>query len=254
MIDRHRLQAFYDNLLGVEAFKDYGPNGLQVEGNECIEKIVFAVSATRDSIAQAVEQKADALVVHHGLFWDFQGARTITGAFAKRLTPLIRHNINLFAYHLPLDGHPEIGNAAVLGRLIDCIDQQPFGNYKGCSTGVKGQFKQPISASQLRDQLENLLNHPVIMASPDPEQPIRSIGIITGGANREWRLAAEEKLDAYLTGEISEHDWHDSQENGIQMFAGGHHATERFGIQELMKRTRLEFDIECSFIDSDNPA
>lgn len=253
MIDRQQLNDFYNTLLNPAVYKDYGPNGLQIEGCEQIGKIAFAVSATRDSINRAIRQNADALVVHHGLFWNFQGAKTLTGAFAKRVMPLIRNDINLFAYHLPLDGHPEVGNAAVLGARIGCHDRQPFGDYKGCATGIKGILEKPLTAILLRQKLESVLDHPVIMASPDEQQLIRSIGIITGGANREWRLAVEAGLDAYLTGEISEHDWHDSQEHGIHMFAGGHHATERFGIKALMKQTELHLDIECSYIDSDNP-
>lgn len=253
MIGRKQLNDFYDSLLNPNAYKDYGPNGLQIEGSDTIGKIAFAVSATRDSITQAITQKADVLVVHHGLFWDFHGARALTGPFAKRVMPLIRHDMNLFAFHLPLDGHPEVGNAAVLGRLIGCTQQQPFGDYKGCATGIKGRFDKPIQASQLRRKLETVLQHQVILASPDEQQSIHSIGIITGGANSEWKLAYKEGLDAYVTGEISEHDWHESQEHGIHLFAGGHHATEQFGIKELMRKTEQHFNVACCYIDSNNP-
>ncbi len=254
MISQQQLNAFYSNLLSPETFSDYCPNGLQIEGKTQIKKIAFAVSATKDSIAQAVQQQADALVVHHGLFWKFHGPKTLTGAFAKRVFPLIKHEMNLFAYHLPLDGHAEVGNAARLGALLECIDQQGFGDYKGAFTGIKGILKQPLSAQQLATKLEQLLNHPVILASTDSNQLVRSLGIITGGANSEWQQAKSENLDAYITGEISEHDWHDSQENGIHMLAGGHHATEKFGIQALMEKTEQEFNVSCFFIDSDNPA
>lgn len=254
MIDRQVLTEYYRSLLDVDAYKDYGPNGLQVEGAETIGRIAFSVSATRDSIRQAVELKAEALVVHHGLFWDFHGVRTLTGPLANRVFPLVRNNINLFAYHLPLDGHPEIGNAAVLGRHIGCMCQQPFGDYKGCTTGIKGILDKPLSAALLKQKLESVLQHSVILSSPNDQQLVHSIGIITGGANSGWKTAEKEGLDAYITGEISEHDWHDSQEHGIHLFAGGHHATERFGIQALMSLTAETFEVECSFIDSDNPA
>ncbi len=230
MISRQQLNDYYQALLHPETYTDYCPNGLQIEGAEQIGRIAFAVSATRDSIHQAVENQADALVVHHGLFWTFQGAKPLIAAFAKRVFPLVKSNVNLFAYHLPLDGHPEIGNAAVLGQLIDCKQQQPFGDYKGSATGVKGVLEQPLSAIALQQKLETVLKHNVILATPDNTALIRSIGIITGGANSEWRLAEKQQLDAYLTGEISEHDWHESQEAGLHMFAGGHHATEQFGI------------------------
>jgi len=254
MITRSQLNDYYQALLRPETYADYCPNGLQVEGAEQIERIAFAVSATRDSIHQAVENKADALVVHHGLFWTFHGAKPLTGTFAQRIFPLVKNNINLSGYHLPLDGHPDIGNAAMLGQLIDCRQQQPFGDYKGSATGIKGVLEQPLTAIALQQKLEVVLKHNVILATPDNNAPIRSVGIITGGANSEWRLAEKERLDAYITGEISEHDWHESQEAGIHMFAGGHHATERFGIQALMEKTRQQFAVECLFIDSENPA
>lgn len=253
-VSRNDLIQFYRALLNPGGFNDYGPNGLQVEGKDRIEVIAFSVSASRAAIERAVATQADALVVHHGLFWKFHGARPLTGAFARRVAPLMTHDVNLFAYHLPLDAHPEVGNAAVLGRMLDCLQQKPFGDYKGSPTGIQGLLAAPISAKELQRKLAALLNHPVILATPDPQRLINSLGIITGGANSEWQLAVQQGLDAYLTGEISEHDWHESQENGIHMFAGGHYATEQFGIQALMERTQQQFDIDCFFIASDNPA
>jgi dinuclear metal center YbgI/SA1388 family protein len=254
MITRQQLNDYYQALLHPETYADYCPNGLQIEGAEHIERIAFAVSATRDSVNQAVENKAEALVVHHGLFWTFHGAKPLTGTFAQRVFPLVKNGINLIAYHLPLDGHPDIGNAATLGQMIACKQQQPFGDYKGSATGIKGVLKQPLTATALQQKLETVLKHNVILATPDNNALIRSVGIITGGANSEWRLAEKEQLDAYITGEISEHDWHESQEAGIHMFAGGHNATEQFGIKALMEKTRQQFAVECFFIDSENPA
>jgi dinuclear metal center YbgI/SA1388 family protein len=254
MISRSQLSDYYQALLRPETYADYCPNGLQVEGSEHIERIAFAVSATRDSINQAVENKVDALVVHHGLFWTFHGAKPLTGAFAQRIFPLVKNNISLFGYHLPLDGHPDIGNAATLGEMIDCKQQQPFGVYKGSATGIKGVLEQPLTAVALQQKLEAVLKHNIILATPDSNAQIRSVGIITGGANSEWRLAEKERLDAYITGEISEHDWHESQEAGIHMFAGGHNATEQFGIRALMEKTRQQFAVDCIFIGSENPA
>ena len=251
---RKDLDTFFDRLLTPSSFNDYCPNGLQIEGAERIEKIAFAVSATRDSIERAVALKADALAVHHGLFWKFHGARTLTGSFANRVFPLVQNNINLFAYHLPLDAHPEIGNAAVLGRRLGCRQQAPFGDFKGSPTGIKGVLEQPIPAKDLCLKLRTILNHAVILASPDQSRTVGSVGIITGGANSDWILAQQAGLDAYITGEISEHDWHESQESGIHMFAGGHYATETFGIQSLMQQVRKQFDLECVFIESENPA
>ena len=251
---RHELEQFFDDLLSPGGFQDYGPNGLQVEGAARISKIAFAVSATVDSIAAASAANADALIVHHGLFWNFHGPKTITGSFKRRIFPLIQNSINLFGYHLPLDAHLEVGNAASLAKLIGVSKSYPFGDFKGSPTGVKGNFETPVSALDLREKLCSVLNHSVMLASLDPDQIIRSVGIITGGANSEWVFAKQDELDAYITGEMSEHDWHDSREAGIHMFAGGHHATERFGIQALMKRVHSKFDIDVVFIDSENPA
>lgn len=250
---RTRLEQYFNELLAPAGFKDYCPNGLQIEGAENINKIAFAVSATRDSITQAVNSGADTLVVHHGLFWHFHGARTLTGHYAKRIFPLVQNNINLFAYHLPLDAHPTVGNAAVLGQLINCQQQTPFGDYKGSPTGVEGLLAEPVTAKELSIKLQSVLNHDVIIACPDENQLIESVGIITGGANGDWALAHQAGLDAYITGEISEHDWHESQENGIHMFAGGHYATEIFGVLALMQQLQAKYALECVFIDSDNP-
>ncbi|UZR28691.1 Nif3-like dinuclear metal center hexameric protein [Methylococcus mesophilus] len=251
---RSALEQFLAVLLNPGAFADYGPNGLQIEGREEIRRIAFAVSATAHSVAAAAEWQADALIVHHGLFWTFHGARPLVGPFAGRVFPLVRNAINLFAYHLPLDAHPEIGNAAVLGHRIGLGEQAPFGDHQGCPTGVRGKLQVTLPASALRERLAEILEHPVLLATPDATAPVRTVGIITGGANGGWAEAAKAGLDAYISGEMSEHDWHEAQEAGIHMYAGGHNATERFGIQALMERIRRDLDVACRFIPSVNPA
>ncbi|NJD05307.1 MAG: Nif3-like dinuclear metal center hexameric protein [Methylococcaceae bacterium] len=253
-LDRSSLSAFLDSWLEPERFADYGPNGLQVEGTVTISRVAFAVSATRDSVERAVAGGAQALVVHHGLLWRFHGARPLTGPYARRLFPLVANGINLYGYHLPLDAHPEIGNAACLGRRIGLAAFEPFGDYQGSATGVKGRLPQPAIPSELQRRLQQVLDHPVLLAEPPAARPIVTVGIITGGANGDWSRAVREGLDAYITGEMSEHDWHEAAEAGICMFAGGHHATERFGIQALMEQVRLELGLDCWYIDSPNPA
>lgn len=250
------LEAYFKNLLHPELFDDYCPNGLQIEGRDEIKKIVFAVSATRESAEYAAKMKADALVVHHGVFWKFHGTRTLTGPFAKRLFPLIKNDINLFGYHLPLDGHVEIGNAASLAKLIGLSNLSSFGLYKGSSTGIMGELQSAIKGEELKSILEEKLKHSVLYSNPiDTGGSIKKIGIITGGANSEWREAKRLGLDAYITGEMSEHDYHESRESGIHMFAGGHNATEKFGILALMNLIQKEFPtLECHFLDSSNPA
>jgi dinuclear metal center YbgI/SA1388 family protein len=253
-IKRNKLLKYTNSLLNIYDFKDYGPNGLQIEGKEEIAKVAFAVSATADSVAQAVEWGADALMVHHGLFWRFHGPKTITGPFAKRIKPLIQNEINLIGYHLPLDANLELGNAVSIANMIGLENIKPFGDHKGSPTGVQGKFKSPIQASALQTKLESLLNHEVLLSTPDQNEKLKNMGIITGGANGDWVLARQAQLDGYLTGEMSEHDWHEAREGGVHFFAGGHHATEKFGIQKLQERIEKEFNLETIFIDSDNRA
>lgn len=254
-MQKSELDLYLRTLLKPELFDDYCPNGLQIEGKDDIKKIVFAVSATRESAEYAASIHACALIVHHGLFWKFHGTKSLTGPFYKRVAPIIKNDINLFAYHLPLDAHPEVGNAAAVASLLEMSELLPFGNYKGAFTGIMGNLSKPISGSELRSTLESKLQHGVYYSNPIEAKPIKKIGIITGGANSQWRDAEKLGLDAYITGEMSEHDYHESREAGIHMFAGGHHATEKFGVQSLMKKIMLEYPgLQCEFHDSENPA
>ena len=254
-ISRNEFEQFLNELLKPEEFVDYGPNGLQIEGHLHLQTVAFAVSATQDSIKKAIEQNAQALVVHHGLFWKFKGAQPLTGPFAQRVLPLVRAQLNLFGYHLPLDAHPQIGNAAGIAQHFRLSRQKSFGDYQGCPTGIQGFFPQPIEADKFQTQLENLLKHKVIMASPNPKAKLKSLGIITGGASSHWKFAQQESLCAFITGEISEHDWHESQEAGVHMFAGGHNATEVFGVLQLKALVEKTFPaLKTLFIPSENPA
>lgn len=256
MINRDELVADLNSLLNIKEYSDYGPNGLQVEGHQSISKIAFAVSATRYTVTKAVELGANALIVHHGLFWKFHGPKPLTGSFYKRVEPLIKNNINLLGYHLPLDAHMEYGNAAAVASLLELKNLKPFGDHKGMPTGVWGEFENEIAPSDLSRKIELSLEHSVIHASPN-QNPIKTLGIITGGANGDWRMAKSLDLDSYLTGEISEHDWHEAKEDEIHFFAAGHNATEQFGVQELMKYIYKKYDdknLELFFIPVNNPA
>lgn len=253
-VHRQVLEDYLNETLETLRFEDYGPNGLQLEGRDIIKRVAFAVSATKDSISKAVEWGADALIVHHGLFWSFSGVKPLIGPFAQRIFPLVRHEINLLAYHLPLDAHPLYGNAVGLAHRLGLSALLPFGDYKGMPLGVQGVLDQPMAATELQSAIADVVKHSVMMATPDPFAPVRSMGIITGGANREWRQALKAGLDAYVTGEMSEHDWHESQEAGVHMFAAGHHATEVFGVQSLMALLAGRWGLECLYIESANPA
>ncbi len=252
---RTEFESYLTDLLHPGEFRDYGPNGLQVEGKDEIQRVAFAVSATADSVTRAVAWQADALVVHHGLFWKFHGSRPLVGAFARRVTPLVRAEVNLFGYHLPLDANLEVGNAAGIARRLALQEVVPFGDHEGMPTGVAGRFTKATPAKTLQQQLQELLQHQVLLSATDPAAGIRSLGIITGGANGAWVDAEAADLDAYLTGEMSEHDWHEAKESGVSMFAGGHNATESFGVQDLMTRIATDFDnLEVCYLASDNPA
>jgi dinuclear metal center YbgI/SA1388 family protein len=253
-VARHLLEKFLNDLLQPERYTDYGPNGLQVEGREMIMRAAFAVSATRESIDAAIAAQADALIVHHGLLWEFHGVQPIRGAFGRRLRPLIEAQISLFGYHLPLDGHLELGNAAGIAQGLGLADIASFGLVKGMPAGVQGRLREPAKVSELRQRLESLLKHPVIVSTADESAPIATLGIVTGRANSYWKSAAESRLDAFLTGEMSEHDWHEAKEGGVHMFAGGHHATEVFGVQRLMREVQARFEVTCVYLESANPA
>ena len=252
-MEKTELVKYLNKYLDIYRYQDYGPNGLQIDGKDSIKKVAFAVSATLESVEQSVAWGADALIVHHGLFWKFHGARAIKGAHGKRVISLIKNDINLFGFHLPLDGHPEIGNAAMIAHQLDGKIRRGFGDHEGMPTGVEFEFTRPQNAGELKLKLETILGHQVIHADV-PGKKIETMGIITGGANSQWKDAFYQGLDSYLTGEISEHDWHDASEAGIHFFAGGHNATEQFGVQGLMKHLMEKFDVECTYFPSENPA
>ena len=252
-MEKSELVKYLNKYLDVYRYQDYGPNGIHIDGKNQINKIAFAVSATLESINKSIEWGADALIVHHGLIWKFHGARAIKGPYGERVKKIIQHDLNLFGFHLPLDGHSEIGNAASIARKLGGLIKGGFGDYEGMPTGVHLEFSAEISGSELKKRLAEILNHPIIHADV-PGKNIRTMGIITGGANSQWKDAFYQGLDAYLTGEISEHDWHDATEAGIHFFAGGHNATEQFGVQSLMEHLKNKFAVECCYFHSDNPA
>ncbi len=249
------LSTFLNNYLSIHQFKDYGPNGLQVEGKKAISKIAYAVSADLETIQEVVKLKADVLIVHHGLFWRGQ-EKTLTGAFGKRVKLLMQHDISLIGHHLPLDAHPKAGNAASIAKKINLTSLAPFGEPQKMPLGVKGVFKKPLSQEQLKEKLAAILQHEVLLAPPfnDPHKKIKSLGIITGGASGYWKLAKEQNLDAFLTGELREYDWYDAREADVALFAGGHSATEQFGVQELKKIIEEKYQVKGIYISNNNPA
>jgi len=249
-ITRHDLLARFDALLEPARFKDYGPNGLQVEGRERIARVVSGVTASRALIEAAIEARADAIFVHHGLFWRGMDGR-ITGWLKERIRLLLAHDINLFAYHLPLDAHGTLGNNAQLGARLGWQWDQRFGEQDLA-------FSAPCElagARQLADHVQQVLSRPVLLAAPDgPARPIRRVAWCTGGAQGFFESAIAAGADAFITGEISEPQAHLARETGVAFIAAGHHATERYGAPAVAAQVAQEAGIEHQFIEIDNPA
>ncbi len=249
MVTLTELVSYTHKLLNVEQFQDYSPNGLQIEGKQHIQMLATGVTASLDVIQKAIEMKADALMVHHGYFWKGE-SQTITGFKKKRIALLIKHDISLLAYHLPLDAHIQYGNNACLGKMLgitttDVMDKQGIGNI--------GTFKSPITLSRLVNQVEQLLSKRVVVIAGG-EHPIKRIAWCSGGAQKYLMNAAAMGADVYLSGEISENTVHEARELGIHYIAAGHHATERYGIQALAQHLTTTFCLKHEYIDSDNPA
>jgi dinuclear metal center YbgI/SA1388 family protein len=250
-IQRQELLALFDGLLQPARFKDYGPNGLQVEGKDTITRIVSGVTASRALIEAAIDARADAIFVHHGLFWRGQDGRVV-GWMKQRLQLLLAHDINLFAYHLPLDAHPELGNNAQLGRVLGLAADVHFGEQDlGCVAGA--QF---AGAQALADHVGTALGRGVTLVQPEESlrRPIRRVAWCTGGAQGYFEPAIEAGADAFITGEISEPQAHLARETGVAFIAAGHHATERYGAPAVAAHVALQAGVEHLFIEVDNPA
>lgn len=251
-ISRVELVSTLDGLLLPENFKDYGPNGLQVEGRERIGHIVSGVTASLALIDAAIEANADAIVVHHGLFWRGQSA-TITGWMKQRLQRLLQHNINLIAYHLPLDAHPELGNNAQLAKLWGLDVQSHFGDQKLGHMGQRKDGQVFQSAEVLASLIRQTLGRePTVVSSK--AQPLQKIAWCSGGAQGYFEDAIAAGADAFITGEISEPQAHLARETGVAFLACGHHATERYGAPAVAAHVAAKLGLTHQFIDIDNPA
>lgn len=250
---RSDLLQELDQILQPWNFKDYGPNGLQVEGRAEIRRLVTGVTASRALIEAAIEAQADAILVHHGLFWRGQTG-VVTGWMRRRLGLLLGHDINLLAYHLPLDAHPELGNNAQLARQLGLVTQRQFGEQNLISIGQpeQGEF---ASAQALADHVSARLERSVMLADGlPPGRPVRRIAWCSGGAQSQFEAALEAGADAYITGEMSEPQPHYARECEAAFLACGHHATERYGVQALGADIARRCGLEHLHIDIDNPA
>jgi dinuclear metal center YbgI/SA1388 family protein len=258
VISRDDLSEYLFDCLGVAKIKDYCPNGLQVEGKPQIKKIITGVTASLALIERAIEEKADAILVHHGWFWKNDDTRVV-GQLHDRLKLLMSHDINLFAYHLPLDVHPQLGNNAQLAKMMGWTVAKPSKKSPlatlGVMDGLIWEGKPAASQKNLghlaRSLASRLGRDPMVVG--DQNQPIKRIAWCTGGAQNYIKEAFLMKVDAYISGEISESTFHAANEMGVAYIAAGHHATERYGIQALGQYLEKTFRIKHQFIDLPNP-
>jgi dinuclear metal center YbgI/SA1388 family protein len=245
------LVSYCDQLLDARAGKDFGPNGLQVSGTREVRRIVTGVSACVELFERARDSGADAVLVHHGLFWDGL-PRELVGHQYRRVKLLIDSGIALLAYHLPLDRHPELGNNALAVRALGLYAAEPFAEYHGLPVGFRGRYPEPIAAGELVARCRSLFGQEPLAFLAGPER-VGTVGVVSGGAPGEIYPAIAAGLDAYVTGEASEWVMHVARENRIHFLACGHHATERLGIRALGEHLAARFALEHEFVDLPNP-
>lgn len=247
-MQRDELAAYLDETLDTTRFRDYCPNGLQVEGRTGVRRVVCGVTASRALIEAAITRGADALLVHHGWFWKGEDGR-VTGFRKQRLQSLLAHDINLFAYHLPLDAHAELGNNAQLACRLGC---NVTGRFADQDIGFVGVRPAPISAADLAAELATALGRTPLLVG-DANRSVTRVAWCSGGAQGYFEQAILTGADLYVSGEISEQTVHLARESGVPYLAAGHHATERYGVMALGAHLTARFGIECEFVDIDNP-
>jgi dinuclear metal center YbgI/SA1388 family protein len=245
------LIAYLDELLSPGEFEDYGPNGLQVPGPTSVERVVSCVSAHRQVFEAAAGAGAGLVIAHHGLFWDFH-PRSITPAMKERLRILFENEIALAAYHLPLDAHPEVGNNALICSALGLERGEPFARHRGRAVGFVGRSAEGIAFEELRSRCAAAFGQEPFVWDTGPEV-VHSVGIVSGGAASSFGEAIALGLDAFLTGEPAEHVMADARESGTHFIAGGHYATETFGVRRLGELLAERFGLEHRFVDAPNP-
>lgn len=251
-IGRAALASYLDQLLQPTRFRDYCPNGLQVEGREQISRLVCGVTANQALIDAAIATKADAILVHHGWFWKSEDG-TLTGHRKSRMASLLAHDINLLAYHLPLDAHPELGNNAQLAARLGWQITGRFGEQEIGFVGVPGdKFAAPTDAGEVAKHVQNILGRAPLLIG-NTQKKISRVAWCTGGAQSYFEAALATGADLFVSGEISEQTVHLARETGMNYLAAGHHATERYGVQAVGARLAQEFGIEVEYIEIDNP-
>lgn len=256
MAHRQELESCLQGLLRPELFKDYGPNGLQVEGQPEVRRLCTGVTASLAFIQAAVDAGADTLLVHHGLFWRGQDGR-LTGWLGQRVRLLMKHGVNLFAYHLPLDAHAELGNNAQLGLRLGLVADARFGEqdlgFIGPVMGTAGASPEGMLLDTLAATAGSVLARTITVV-PGDGRPLRRVAWCTGGAQGYFEPAIAAGADAFITGEISEPQAHLARETGVAFLACGHHATERFGAQAVGRHAAALLGLDHVHIEIENPA
>ncbi|MFZ5757853.1 MAG: Nif3-like dinuclear metal center hexameric protein [Pseudomonadota bacterium] len=250
-VARSVLVGALDALLSPHLFNDYCPNGLQVEGRPEVRRLVTGVTASQALLDAAVEAGADAVLVHHGWFWKSEDAR-VTGMKKRRLATVLKNDINLLAYHLPLDAHPELGNNVQLAKRLGLVVTGPLSPLDKRVVGNTGELAVPETAGRFAARVRGVLGREVLHIG-NPDVPVRTVGWCTGAAQGYIEQAVAAGVDLYLTGEVSEQTVHVARETGIQFLSCGHHATERYGVQAVGDWLAAQFGIEHRHIDIPNP-
>lgn len=245
-MELYELVNYMDDYLKVNEIEDVSANGLQVEGRKNVKKICLGVDGSLDIFKEASKRKADIIIVHHGLIWG--GLKNIRGLVKERIFYLFEHGISLYASHLPLDMHPEVGNNIELTRILGLSDTKSFGAYHGLKIGFKGQYDTPKTLKDISIILEKSLPAKIESFHFGPDK-VKSVGIVSGGGGSTFEDCIKEDLDLFITGEPSHSIYHIAKEAGINLIFAGHYATEKLGVMALGKKIEEEFGIKTEFID-----
>ncbi|MCI0504925.1 MAG: Nif3-like dinuclear metal center hexameric protein [Gammaproteobacteria bacterium] len=251
MVLLQELVSYTNGFLDIQRYRDYCPNGLQVQGKNEVQTIISGVTASQAFLDAAITAGADALLVHHGYFWSGEDP-CITGMKRQRLRRLLEADVSLLAYHLPLDAHSDYGNNAQLGKILQFAVAGSFGRGPGDEVGLHGFLSNPMSPGAFAEHLKTRLGRAPMHISGGANE-IRNVAWCTGAAQSYIDQAVRLGVDAFVSGEISEQTVHIARESGIHYFAAGHHATERYGVQALGQHLAERFGIEHRYIDIDNP-
>ncbi|HIQ00544.1 MAG TPA: Nif3-like dinuclear metal center hexameric protein [Anaerolineales bacterium] len=241
------LTCYLDEYLRIAEIEDTSQNGLQVEGPEEVTKVAFAVDGCLAAFEQAVEAGAQLLIVHHGLFWD--KPLRLVGPRFRRVQTLIQGGCGLYAVHLPLDAHPEVGNSAELARLLSLQETRPFGKYHGMEVGIAGVLEPPLEIAALIGRLIQALTVPPIRVLAHGPEKAHRVGCISGFAVSMIEQVEEAGLDTFITGETSHSFFHQAAERGLNVLFAGHYATETLGVQALARHLEEKFGLETAFLN-----